>query len=85
MSALHACYNRIIRDLKFLVGRRGIFFSLFIDRMLSRAEQVFLPSFTTFAESALTLFRAMFGDFDFDEFWDVRWDEDVVGWITRHS
>lgn len=40
----------------------------------SRDGQVYLPSFTTFAESALTLFRAMFGNFDFDEFSDVRCD-----------
>lgn len=35
-------------------------------------SEVYLPSFSTFSESALTLFRAMFGDFDLDEFSGVR-------------
>lgn len=35
-------------------------------------SEVYLPSFSTFSETALTLFRAMFGDFDLDEFAGVR-------------
>lgn len=35
-------------------------------------SEVYLPSFSTFSESALTMFRAMFGDFDFDEFSGIR-------------
>lgn len=35
-------------------------------------SEVYLPSFSTFSETALTMFRAMFGDFDFDEFSSVR-------------
>lgn len=37
-------------------------------------SEVYLPSFSTFSETALTLFRAMFGDFDFDEFAGIRLD-----------
>lgn len=36
-------------------------------------SEVYLPSFSTFPESALTMFRAMFGDFDFEEFSGVRY------------
>lgn len=35
-------------------------------------SEVYLPSFSTFSETALTLFRAMFGDFDLDEFAGIR-------------
>lgn len=35
-------------------------------------SEIYLPSFSTFSETALTMFRAMFGDFDFDEFSGVR-------------
>ncbi|CAM9514524.1 unnamed protein product [Pylaiella littoralis] len=42
-------------------------------------SQVYLPSFSTFYETALTMFRAMFGDFDFDEFSGVRYGPAGVG------
>eukprot|EP00903_Cladosiphon_okamuranus_P009603 g9141.t1 len=42
-------------------------------------SEVYLPSFSTFSESALTMFRAMFGDFDFDEFSGVRYGPAGVG------
>lgn len=43
-----------------------------LDPMSFDISEIYLPSFSTFPESALTMFRAMFGDFDFNEFSGVR-------------
>lgn len=45
-----------------------------LDPMSFDISEIYLPSFSTFPESALTMFRAMFGDFDFNEFSGVRYE-----------
>ncbi|CAM9495479.1 unnamed protein product, partial [Sphacelaria rigidula] len=42
-------------------------------------SEISLPSYSSFGDSALTLFKAMFGDFDLSEFASVRYGSAGVG------